>query len=184
MKNIFFIRYTLAFLLSFTLFAISFTQVVLSDDKITKVNRLIIKKHYWNFKLQEVNRNQDIISIHIKYSNRGSYRMPIFLGQGKKSITKVDDDGVMISAPLPDENIAKATLSDVNEEIVLFPTNVTGIESEEFVDIEPGKSGTAIFNFETIPGLKLAKFESTWITVIMRGTSGVIPVNALIEIPD
>ena len=69
MKNIFFIRYTLTFLLSFTLFAISFTQVVLSDDKITKVNRLIIKKHYWNFKLQEVNRNQDIISIQIKYSN-------------------------------------------------------------------------------------------------------------------
>ena len=129
-----------------------FSQVALSQDEITKVNRLIIKKHYWNFKLHDVKRDKDTISIYIKYSNRGSYRMPIFLGQGKKSITKVDDSGGMISVPLPDENLAKAVLSDLNEEITLFPTSVTGIESEEFVDIEPGKSGTAIFKFELAGG--------------------------------
>ena len=154
------------------------------DTNYIKVNKTFLKKSHWAFKLKEVSRNNDLVKISIRYINKGAYRRPIFLAQGgTQAITSRDDDGGISTNPLPkDEQPLALLISKTNKkEYIAF--KVEGISANELYNIEKNKSKTADFYFKVPENIKDAYFIAEWVTLIMRGASGVIPTKILIRIP-
>ena len=66
----------------------TFSPMIYAEEDINyiKVNKTFLKKSHWNFKLKEVSRNNDLVKISIRYTNKGTYRRPIFLAQGGTAV--------------------------------------------------------------------------------------------------
>ncbi|MBF88007.1 MAG: hypothetical protein CMJ14_08430 [Pelagibacterales bacterium] len=175
-----------------TLFIISilffnFTNLSYSNEtqKSVKINKTFLKDSHWNFRLKKIERINDILKISIRYSNKGAYRRPIFLAQGStQAITSINDEGSVESNPAPNTDVPAAILKSFHSNKIFEAINIEGITIDAFTNVEKNKGKTAIFTFN-IGNVEIDKayFVSNWVTMIMRGATGVIPINILIDVP-
>jgi len=164
----------------------TFSPMIYAEEDINyiKVNKTFLKKSHWNFKLKEVSRNNELVKISIRYTNKSTYRRPIFLAQGgTQAITSRDDDGGISTNPLPKDDQPLALLISKTNKKEYIAFKVEGISANELYHIEKNKGKTANFYFKVPENIKDAYFIAEWVTIIMRGASGVIPTKILLKIP-
>lgn len=160
------------------------TANLLANENYTKVNKIFLKDSHWHFKLKDVSMDKNVVKITVRYSNKGTYRRPIFLSQGNsQAITKKNDDGSITTMPVPNEDIPLAILKSIDGSEEFSAFKVEGISTNSFTNVEPKKGKNAIFYFKIHKNIEEVYFISEWVTVIMRGAASVIPINILIEIP-
>ena len=165
----------------------SFTNLSHSDEiqESVKINKTFLKDSHWNFRLKKIERINDTLKISIRYSNKGAYRRPIFLAQGStQAITSINDEGSVESNPAPNIEAPAAILKSFQSGKIYEAINIEGVTIAEFTNVEKNKGKTATFTFNIENDqLEKAYFVSNWVTMIMRGATGVIPINILIDIP-
>ena len=154
------------------------------DNNYIKINKVFLKDSHWSFRLKEVSRNNHLVKISIRFVNKGSYRRPIFLAQGgTQAITSIDEDGSVSTNPSPKNDQPLALLITKNDKRKYIAHKVNGISANELHPVEKNKGQTADFYFNVPEHIKEAYFISEWVTIIMRGAAGVIPIKILLRIP-
>ena len=177
-----YVLYSIIYIIFFSLVA-SFSYAE-EDYNYIKINKVFLKDSHWSFRLKEVTRNNDLVKISIRFVNKGSYRRPIFLAQGgTQAITSIDEDGGISTNPSPKHNQPLALLISKNDKRKYIAHKVNGISANELYPVEKNKGQTADFYFNVPEHIKEAYFISEWVTIIMRGAAGVIPIKILIRIP-
>lgn len=174
------------FLVAFLYFMES-NSTSLADDELkekpVKIGKIVAKKAHWVFKYKKIVRENSELRVSIRYINKGAYMRNIYLGQGSNQATTVlNDDGTVTTSPTPNNESPLATLTSL-EGNVIFAKKVEGIETEGFTNLDSNKGKTATFYFDIPSEMKYGYFECSWVTMIMRGATGVLPVDILIEIP-
>ena len=177
-----YVLYSIIYIIFFSLVAsLSYAE---EDYNYIKINKVFLKDSHWSFRLKEVSRNNALVKISIRFVNKGSYRRPIFLAQGgTQAITSIDEDGSVSTNPSPKNNQPLALLISKNDKRKYIAHKVNGISANELYPIEKNKGQTADFFFNVPEHIKEAYFISEWVTIIMRGAAGVIPIKILIRIP-
>ena len=177
-----YVLYSIIYIIFFSLVAsLSYAE---EDYNYIKINKVFLKDSHWSFRLKEVSRNNALVKISIRFVNKGSYRRPIFLAQGcTQAITSIDEDGSVSTNPSPKNNQPLALLISKNDKRKYIAHKVNGISANELYPIEKNKGQTADFYFNVPEHIKEAYFISEWVTIIMRGAAGVIPIKILIRIP-
>ena len=175
--------YIIVFLTIFSLVA-SLSYAEEEDNNYIKINKVFLKDSHWSFRLKEVSRNNDLVKISIRFVNKGSYRRPIFLAQGStQAITSIDEDGGVSTSPSPKNDQPLALLISKNDKRKYIAHKVNGISANKLHPVEKNKGQTADFYFNVPEYIKEAYFISEWVTIIMRGAAGVIPIKILLRIP-
>ena len=177
-----YVLYSIIYIIFFSLVAsLSYAE---EDYNYIKINKVFLKDRHWSFRLKEVSRNNALVKISIRFVNKGSYRRPIYLAQGgTQAITSIDEDGSVSTNPSPKNNQPLALLISKNDKKKYIAHKVNGISANELYPIEKNKGQTADFYFNVPEHIKEAYFISEWVTIIMRGAAGVIPIKILIRIP-
>lgn len=152
-------------------------------EKSVKIGKIVAKKAHWIFKYKKLIKENSELRLSIRYINKGSYMRNIYLGQGSNQATTVlNDDGTVTTNPTPNNESPLATLTSLTGDI-LFAQKVEGIKTDGFTNLDANKGKTATFYFDIPSDMEYAYFESSWVTMIMRGATGVIPIKILIKIP-
>ena len=153
------------------------------NEKPVKIGKVVAKKAHWVFKYKNIVRENSELRVSIRYMNKGAYMRNIYLGQGSNQATTVlNDDGTVTTSPTPNSESPLAILTSLDGNVI-FAKKVEGIETEGFTNLDSNKGKTATFFFDIPNDMKYGYFECSWVTMIMRGATGVLPIKILIQIP-